>query len=164
MSNWTHVNGIFRIDCIRCLQEDPDFKEIFGKQCLFDDPNELWNEKNEHPERFLPSGSEGTCRISIWVNPNVNDMAAFTVSIFGDLRDHDSTDDVMEYFKQTCQKLKSFVIRQAVMTAYNEDYNITQTATLTDNKIHITVYDGDELKKHKVSLLFAGKATQKREG
>lgn len=139
MSNWTHVNGVFRIDCIRSLEDEPDFTKIFGKQCLYHESGELWDEKEKHPELFLPSGSEGTCMISVWDNPNKDYTDAFTVSIFGDLRDHDSTEEIMDYFKAVCEKLDNFHIRQAVMTAENEWFG-TQTATYVDGVVHISTY------------------------
>lgn len=123
MSCWTHVAGIMRIDAIR-IEEDNnfDFDQFIGKECLFNDPSEVWDECREHPEKFLPMGSEGSLRKSVWINPNPSHMAAYTVSIFGDLRNHYSAQSIVDWFKKKCDQ---FSIRQAVITAYSLDGTIT---------------------------------------
>ncbi len=141
MANWTHVNGIFRINCCRGIEPKPNFYEIFGKQCLYDDPSELHEEMYEHPERFLPSSyMEQSCHISVWEDPVKCNAAAYTVSIFGDLRGHDTTTEIIDYFKKVCDKIGRFHIRQAVMTAENEWSKTVQTATYVDGEIKIETY------------------------
>lgn len=117
MSDWTHVAAIFRVDGIRAIAPDPDFDEVFGKECLFESPVEVWDDANEHPEAYLPLGSEGTLEKSVWVNPDRSCMAAYTVSVFGDLRDFSSIDEIMEWFERCCGKCW---IRQAAITVENE--------------------------------------------
>ena len=56
-------------------------------------------------------------------------MAAYTVSIFGDLRDHDDVDEIIYWFEEKCKALKEdknvpFWIRQAVITVENEQYGM----------------------------------------
>lgn len=130
MSNWTHVAGIVRIDFIRfeeiSEQEYLDaIDEIFGKEYDYDSPRELWEEAGEHPEEFLPAGSEGSLHKSMWLNPDKSCMAAMTVSIFGDLRDHDSPGEIIEWFKGKCEN-EDLMIRNAVITVENE-WNGTRT-------------------------------------
>lgn len=119
MSNWTHVAAVFRVDHIAFLAPELDFDSIFGRECLFHSSQELWDEAYEHPERFLPMGSEGSLRKSVWVNSNESSTARYTVTVMGDLRDHDSFEDIIEWFNKTCEKLW---IRQAVVTVDNEWY------------------------------------------
>lgn len=120
MSNWTHVAAIFRVDHFGFPHEEPlDFDKIFGKECLYHSSQDLWDEAEKHPEEFLPMGSEGSLHKSVWENPDHGCIAAYTVSVFGDLRDHDSLDDIIEWFNKTCEKLW---IRQAVVTVDNEWY------------------------------------------
>lgn len=132
MSNWTHVAGIVRIDMFRSgyipVEKFVDFAvETFGKEIRYGSPDELWDEAYKHPERFLPLGSEGSLSLSVWVNPNVNSVAALTVSVFGDLRDHDDPDEIIEWFKNKCND-EDLIIRNAVITVHNE-YNGDRTWT-----------------------------------
>lgn len=98
MSNWTHVAGIIRIDDIgRCLGRDSyNLEKRIGEN--------------------LPYGSEGALELEIWEHPNKQSLWGYTVSIFGDLRDHESADEVVDWFKDVCSK---FTIRDAVITAKN---------------------------------------------
>jgi hypothetical protein len=123
MSNWTHVAGIMRIDSFRFANNDMDFEKEIGKECLWGTGD--WDEWDKHPEDFLPGGSEGTLNMSVWKNPDRDCLAAYTVSIFGDLRNHDSCEKIIDWFKEKCKK---FMIRQAVITVHNE-WNGTETYT-----------------------------------
>lgn len=118
MSNWTHVAAIFRIDSFGCEQ---NFTEIFGRELNFHDGSAIWDEAEKNPESFLPCGSEGSLQMSVWVNPDVHCIAAYTVSIFGDLRDHDSIDEILNWFDEKCNAVW---IRQAVITVENERYGM----------------------------------------
>lgn len=117
MSNWTHVAGIIRVDCIRGLEVKPDFAQIFGKELHWGSTPEEWEEYATHPEGYLPSGSEGSLTITVWDNPKKSHIAAYTVSIFGDLRDHENSDEIIEWFKDKCAKLR---VRNACIVAENE--------------------------------------------
>lgn len=122
MSNWTHVAAIVRIDCIRFSGADHmDFDKIFGKERLWGAPKEVWDEYKKHPDHFLPSGSEGTLQKSVWENPDIGSITSYTVSIFGDLRDHDDPNAIIEWFKQ---KVDPLPVRQAIITVRNA-YNGT---------------------------------------
>ena len=104
---------------------DYDFTKIFGKELNSNDSIDKWWESQEHPEQFLPLGSEGSLKMSIWENPDYFCVAAYTVSIFGDLRDHNSIDEIINWFDEKC---KGIWIRQAVITVENEMYG-TSTKT-----------------------------------
>lgn len=98
MSNWTHVAGVIRVDAIRARGFEPiDLKAYFSDG--------------------MPNGSEGGLDITVWENPDLHCLAAYTVSIFGDLRDHDSAHEIVEVLKQKC---KDIWVRQAVVTVENE--------------------------------------------
>lgn len=101
MSNWIHVAGIIRIDG---YVNDETFDSIIGKECIWN--SDKWDEYDEHPEDFLPMGSEGTLQKSVWVNPNKSSLASYTISIFGDLRDRENPDTIIEWFKNLCQKIE----------------------------------------------------------
>lgn len=115
MSTWTHVSAMFRVDSIQGLMPEPNWDDLFGRKCLFDDSDELWREMRDEPELFLPGGSEGTLDRSVWKNPDKSAMAAYCVTMFGDLRDVSSTNEVEEWFKRSCERIA--LLRQAVMFA-----------------------------------------------
>lgn len=122
MSNWTHVAAIARIDSFK---DNVDFTKIFGKECTFYDPQEIWNEFHNSPESFLPMGSEGSLTMSVWTNPETNCLAKYTVSIFGDLRGHEDALDIICWFKDKIKGIATIEgnclwIRNAVINAVNE--------------------------------------------
>lgn len=112
MSNWTHVAGIIRVDGL----VEMDFDEVIGKECLWESPEEVWDDAMENPDKYLPMGSEGSLHKSIWINPDGNCLPRYTISIFGDLRDHDSASEIIEWFKKKCELLW---VRNAVITVSN---------------------------------------------
>ncbi|MBO7734487.1 MAG: hypothetical protein J6S67_18120 [Methanobrevibacter sp.] len=121
MSIWTHVAGVVRIDAIRFDPNDiPDFDTIFGREWTFDD---MWDDEPaytdsiENPDAFMPCGSEGSLEKSVWVNPDRNSMSAYTITIFGDLRDYDDPDAIVSWFKDCC---KDVWVRQAIITVETE--------------------------------------------
>lgn len=123
MSNWTHVAGIIRIDDIRFDNTTPNFEKLIGKECLFESPRELWEDAVNHPQDFLPVGSEGTLQKSVWINPDKSCTAAYVVTIFGDLRDHDDPNAIVRWFKDKIKYIyQYFVVRQATITIDNEYY------------------------------------------
>ena len=111
MSVWTHVAAIFRVDSLRFANEDFDFGKVFGKECLWRSDSKTWDDQRANPDSYLPTGSEGSLRISVWDNPDKHHLAAYTVSVFGDLRDYDDVDALGKWFRKTCRKTW---IRQAV--------------------------------------------------
>lgn len=121
MSNWTHVAGVIRIDDLRFDNTIPDFEQLIGKECLFDAPHELWEDADNHPHNFLPMGSEGTLQKSIWINPNKDCTAAYVVTIFGDLRDHDDPNAIVRWFKGKVKDiLNTYWVRNATIFVNNE--------------------------------------------
>ena len=112
MSSWIHVNAAIRIDDLRLDDSVPDFDELIGKECLFDSPESVWDDMAVNPDLYLPMGSEGTLQKSVWVNPDKSYAAAYTVTIFGDLRDCD--EKVIEWFKGKCTEIN--VVRDAIIT------------------------------------------------
>ena len=116
MSNWTHVAGIIRIDA---LGDKFDADKLFGKEIHFDDPIDEWRYALKHKHEYMPMGTEGSLYKSVWVNPRKSHMDRYTVSVFGDLRDHDDADEIVEWFKNICNKL-GYSVRNATITVRNE--------------------------------------------
>lgn len=121
MSIWTHVAAIVRINDLRLNDDDVlDFEKIFGKQLRFDDYGEIWDYAYDHPDEFLPLGSEGSLTMSVWINPDKSFVAAYTVSIFGDLRDYDNPNKIVEWFKEKCLN-DEFSCRDAAIVAHTDN-------------------------------------------
>ena len=140
MSNWTHVAGIIRMDLFDPYENSNiDFDELLGKEIRFGDPIEEWNDVDKNPNKYLPMGSEGSLTKSIWENPDISCIAKYTISIFGDLRDHDDPNKVIEWFKKICTKIDDTdetiggSIRNATITVENE-WNGTVNWTYEDSK------------------------------
>lgn len=124
MSAWMHVAAVFRIDGIRDRKggmrdrwDEVTGRTIHDGDWITEDSYERrrmeedWKEYDKHPDRFVPTGSEGSLQRLVWVNPNSSCMARYTVTVFGDLRDYESFDRVKEWFHETCRKC---YVRQAV--------------------------------------------------
>ena len=137
MSNWTHVIASVRLDSWRGMEGNlvegikdtdytlEDFHKVFGKECLWESSNEIWEDAEEHPDKYLPMGSEGSLQLSMWTNPKKHCSFSYVVTIFGDLRNHDSASEIVEWFKNKINEIENdeynnLSIRQAVITAYNE--------------------------------------------
>jgi len=119
MSNWSHVSAIIRIDDFRLDESVPDFEKLFGKTMTFED---LLETDDFSEEDYLPMGSEGSLRMSVHVNEDMSCIASYDVSIFGDLRDHDDPDELIEWFKGICRLAEdNFVgVRGACIAVENE--------------------------------------------
>lgn len=123
MSIWTHVLASFRIDRIRPLQgELESIEKIIGKP-------EPYNPVEG--EFYIPTGSEGSLEWSLWINPNINHMDAYTLTVFGDLRDYDNSESVIDWFKEVVKR--SMLIRQAVCTIEVENHDTTTVTASSEN-------------------------------
>ncbi len=125
MSNWTHVAGIIRIDdsleSIVMGKPDTAVGDLFGKEWHFHSPLEILRDSAENPQDYLPAGSEGSLYKSVWENPNKSHMDRYAVSVFGDLRDHDDPQEIIDWFKGICEKLElECRVRNATIVADNE--------------------------------------------
>lgn len=120
MSAWTHVAAIVRVDDFRIFddQAGPDWDAIFGKECLFFASRDKWHDATKNPSKYLPMGSEGSLRKTVWTDPDRSNVAAHTVSIFGDLRDYDSPETIIEWFKKIVIS-DAIDVRQACITVTN---------------------------------------------
>lgn len=129
MSDWTHVAGVIRVNQIKLDEHVPDlnFEELIGKEVRFSDESDIWADARKHPEKYLPMGSEGSLRMSVWTNPDISHVARYTVSIFGDLRDYDTPETIIEWFKKKCED-EELSVRDAVISARcNSQESLTWT-------------------------------------
>ena len=139
MSNWTHVAGVIRIngfnidgDTLDEYIEKYKSPEERIKECIYDTIGRhvgFGVDEDNIPEPHLPMGSEGSLDISIHVQP-LDVLEIAVVTIFGDLRDHHSTSDIIEWFKEKCKLLW---VRNAVITVENE-WCGTETYTYVDEE------------------------------
>lgn len=114
MSIWTHVAAIIRIDSIKGFvgmgpQSKEELEKVLGPVAKFNGNDEVRNSCT------LPCGSEGSLQYAIWENEDEHDISAFTVSVFGDLRDYDETEPIEKWFNEFCGKFP--LIRQAICVA-----------------------------------------------
>lgn len=140
MSIWTHVAGVIRIDDFRLddrtnAQIKRELTNLIGKELSFYDSERKWNDQERHPEKYLPCGSEGSLELSIWINPKKNSLAAYTVTVFGDLRDYDSANEIILWFKKKINEIREhYMVRQATITAETECID-TKSWTFSLNEI-----------------------------
>ena len=149
MSHWVHVAAIVRLDSLRWNNQSyvDEIKSHFGKSTAdypfdWDDDEKVdafckaIEESYEHPDEWLPGGSEGTCDMEIYEDPDQSAMAAYVVSIHGDLRDVDTGDHIIEWFKKKLSvkalEHKHFWVRQAVITVEEEYTDKVKTWTWTE--------------------------------
>lgn len=119
MSQWTHVNASFRLNSFGNIN-DKGIIEIFGKPVGYYDMYKIEYDQDgeiKDKEKYLPMGSEGSLEMSIYHNPDRSCIASTTVSVFGDLRDYNSFDEIEKWFAKCCA---SFNIRQAFCQVYVE--------------------------------------------
>ena len=103
MSQWTHVAGVIRFDGLLNMTPKPNL----GKTVVFEDPEEKWDKCN------VPMGSEGSLEHNLITNPHESSMAKWVATIWGDLRDYDNADEIIEYFKRIT---KGQMVRNGVFT------------------------------------------------
>lgn len=102
MSVWTHVAAIVRVDALRI----PGFR----------DPNVA-----NHFSR-VPMGSEGGLTVEVVTNPDTSHMSAYTVAIFGDLRDYHESQSIIDWLNERCNALpdRGGFVRQASAEVWTE--------------------------------------------
>lgn len=95
MSIWTHVAATIRFDDIRAFGGGmaPDL----GNTVVYDSQKEDWDKCN------VPCGSEGSLQYHLWINPDASNLAAYTATIFGDLRDYQNVGEILDYLDRITQ-------------------------------------------------------------
>jgi len=136
MSIWTHVNGSIRIDGLflaNAVKEEQEINKIVGKIVTYDDLEKM--PMNEEPKTDLPMGSEGSLHYKfVFYGQDSEDGTCHSVSrgsilIWGDLRDFDNSNEVVEWFKNLISKISMtdsknpFFVRDAILDVYTEGRN-----------------------------------------
>ena len=89
MSQWTHVAAVIRFDALR-LPGMPDMSPQLGTPAR-------WDDGGSFDKCDMPCGSEGSLDYAVWENPHTNSISAYTVMIWGDLRDYQDVDEIAAY-------------------------------------------------------------------
>lgn len=125
MSVWTHVAGVVRFDDFRIFNDGHvDWDVIFGKELRYTD-YDAWDDYDNDHSKYMPAGSEGSLQKTVWENPDRNCAAAYTVTVFGDLRDYDDPDAIIQWFKKVLDE-SGMSVRNAVITTESE-YGVGKT-------------------------------------
>lgn len=114
MSQWTHVAGTIRIDCIDHEEVKEQINNILGQTWKYGDAVDPDTE-------YAPYGSEGSIQYIITENPDESSITAFVVTFYGDLRDYDNDEKIIAWFEKACD---AFYIRQATITINVEGQKI----------------------------------------
>ena len=93
--NQTQIAAIIRVNDFRGLIDPPNFDETLNISWIGD-----------------------SVKKNIWDNPNKSSVAAYTVSIFGDVKDHIDGSKIIDWFKESISKL---AVRQACITINTSD-------------------------------------------
>jgi len=133
MSIWTHVAGVIRFDSLRDLMPGRMWTPNLGTPAYYED--EGLNLVGDWDKCDVPHGSEGSLRWQIWDNPSKNSMASHTVSIWGDLRDYENVQEVVDYFNRIT---KGQHVRQACFTVEVEYREPRTFVYVGDSNIGIT--------------------------
>ncbi len=83
MSIWTHVAAVIRVDAIRLPGMPSQIPALTARL-----------------KSGLPEGSEGPLDFTVRANPHPTHLAAFVVTIFGDLRDYDSAQEIIHWLHE----------------------------------------------------------------
>lgn len=133
MSQWTHVAGVIRIDGMPSLvglnqeQERAEIQRMIGNTCGSYDDASKWDACN------VPCGSEGSLQYgySFYGHDEVvsgflasSSLSRGAITIWGDLRDYDDENEIIEWFKGIMAKFQpkhpenkgNFGIRDALLS------------------------------------------------
>lgn len=106
MSQWTHIAGTIRIDCVDHEEVKEQIKNVLKHTWKYGDG------VNSDTE-YAPYGSEGSIQYTITENPDESCIAAFIITFYGDLRHYDNDAEIIAWFEKACD---AFYIRQAAIT------------------------------------------------
>lgn len=118
MSQWTHVAGTIRIDCVGHDEVKEQLNNVLGQTWKYGDAVDPDTE-------YAPYGSEGSIQYTITENSDESCIAAFVVTFYGDLRNYANDAKIIAWFEKACD---AFYIRQAAITIDVEGQKIVYGA------------------------------------
>jgi len=149
MSQWTHVAGIIRLDCMR-FGEDAAFlqgvKDAFGHTYHYDprlsDDEYLASRKRCN----VPAGSEGSVQYAVQKtgrqSPEGGEVSWGVVYIWGDLRDYSDITAVYLWVKRALKRLETkwgTDVRQCAIKVDVEYHGSFMIHDVIDNKGHTRI-------------------------
>ena len=127
MGIWSHVECVIKVDSREAID---DFTKYFGKEIgtdnisyssyenkdqyfadfekLIEKHKKEWEAYKEHPEEYLPIGSEGSLHLKSRLQTRVKNTLypyRYKVEIYGGLRDHYDGEAVIDHIKAGIKKL-----------------------------------------------------------
>lgn len=116
MSIWTHVNGNIRVDSFRFDEaaEEKRIRDALGEIITYDHIGLFGNSLGDCPEIRIPCGSEGSLEYEIIANPDKSCIAAYSISVWGDLRSYCDTNEIEAWFNRVVYE-SDLSIRQAIL-------------------------------------------------
>ena len=108
MSFWTQVDAYFEFESYEMKKHKGDkeklFDQLFGKVCRYEDlSSDTWKDILEHPDNYLPCGSEGTLKRMVWKRKGSDGSTRYLVNIHGGLRDFWEAEPIKTWFKKVCR-------------------------------------------------------------
>lgn len=102
MSQWTHVGGAVRLDMIQFGTDGAvinQVKSIFGNTYSYED------KRSVRDVCTVPCGSEGSVQYKVKLTGTPSSLARVVVTVWGDLRDYDDTEEIVAWVKGVVKKL-----------------------------------------------------------
>lgn len=85
-----------------------NFHEVFGKECLWGTTDEVWQDANDHPEKYLPRGSEGSLKMESRLMTRARNSKypyRYRIRIYGSLRDFTSWERIYFWITMSYKNL-----------------------------------------------------------
>lgn len=154
MSQWTHVNASVRLDAIRMLPGALGANAISNLGLMFHDYLDediasgevnVWNpyvkylKKNttsQHEKCDVPCGSEGSLFYHVVENPSQSSISAYTLTIWGDLRDYDDAEEICQYIYNIT---KDKMVRSGILEIHVEYREVSVYRYVDDEKNWVLV-------------------------
>ena len=118
MSYWTDVDCIVKIDSKEPIE---NFTDIFGKECRWESPKEVWDDMANNPDMYLPSGNEGTLCLKTRLMTRVPSSKypyRYKCKVFGNLRQFTSWHILIEWLESSLKKIQGDAQTCAKIHAY----------------------------------------------
>ena len=148
MSQWTHVAGIIRVDGMGSLlgMTSPDEKQAIEK--VIGKTTDFISSYEEYDECTVPCGSEGSLQYKVDIHGGNSSLYRGAVTIWGDLRDYDNTNEIVSWFKKTLESFNiskefPFGVRDAVISIDVEDSPNKVICSWTGEKLIIKEVKND---------------------
>ena len=128
MSWWAHFKTKVIIEKLDSFETEEqirsEMEKIFGKQCPWGSSRKTWDDMWNHPNEYLPHGSEGSGEMDIYNGYYDEDEQRYSVwiiDIHGDLRDVYDYSEMDNWFTESIKKLRDTERKLIAYSFYAED-------------------------------------------